>query len=1185
MSCANCGTHNDPGRKFCVECGAHLTSDCPHCGTAVQPGMKFCGECGAQLAAEASPGRAATPATGEEPQAERRLVSVLFADLVGFTGMSEARDAEEVRELLTRYFDVCRKLIDRYGGTVEKFIGDAVMAVWGTPTTNEDDAERAVRAALELTAAVAALGAEVGLPELRARAGVLTGDAAVTVGATNQGMVAGDLVNTASRIQAAAPPGGVLVGEATKRATDSAIIYEDAGTHDLKGKTEAIGLFRALRVVGLVGGSMRSREIEPPFSGREAELRLIKELFHTAASERRPHLVSVAGVGGIGKSRLAWEFEKYVGGLAADTLWLRGRCLAYGDGVAFWALAEMVRGSAGIVEDEDSGSALLKLRSLLDETVTDPEERRFVDPRLSQLLGLEARGAGDQENLFSAWRMFFERLADKQPLVLEFEDIHWADGALLDFIEYLLDWSREHPMFIVTLTRPELLDRRPTWGAARRSFTSLFLDPLARPDVEALLDGAVHGLPDQLRSQVIERAEGIPFYAVETVRMLLDQGLLARDNGAYRPTGPIGTLEVPNTLQALIAARLDGLAGEERHVLQDAAVLGRTFTATGLAAVTGMAVSELKPVLDSLVRKETLTIRDDPLSPERGQFAFLQDMVRRVAYDMLSKKDRRSRHLAAAQYLAKLSGDEDDVIEVIAAHRYEAYLAAPDAADTEERLAAEDALVRAGDRAASLAATLPAQRHYEHAAALTADTMRQAELLERAGSMAGAGTSPEEAAALYAEAERLFTSVGATHPAARVSARAAETMWDLGRMGEGLASMDRAFTVLAADPPDADLAALAAQIGRFKYFAGDVEVAGQRLEAALAMAETLGLPEVLSQAMNTKALLLAASERRHEARALMKYALDIALEQDKPSAAMRAYNNLTDLTMQDDRYAEAARLDDEGLQLARRLGNRYWEQILLGHVYPRYALGEWDEVLRRMGQLRGLDESLHARSAFTQGYLSYGSRIFIHRGDISAADRLLATFVEFRDSADAQERLEFTAAEAAILQANGDHRGALDASDRVLALVHEFGWVDARIKESLVVGAEAAFALGDADSAHRILTTVETRAKSQHLRFLEAQWVRLQANQAGIDPTVAADLQARAVEMFREIASPFWLAVVLLEHGEGLDTTDSEATSASLEESRAIFATLGAVPWLTRIEQLGVIAPTAVSVASEVPVG
>ncbi|HYV01473.1 MAG TPA: adenylate/guanylate cyclase domain-containing protein, partial [Actinomycetota bacterium] len=381
------------------------------------------------------------------PVSERRLVSVLFADLVGFTSLSENRDPDEVRDLLSQYFDTCRQLIARYGGTVEKFIGDAVMAVWGTPVAQEDDAERAVRAALELVQAVRALGETVGSGLLNPRIGVLTGEAAVSIGAEGQGMVAGDLVNTASRVQAEAEPGTVLVGESTRRSTEAAIMYESAGVHDLKGKAVPVPLWRALRVVAGVRGTMKSAGLEAPFVGRDRELRLVKEIFHGTADNRKAHLLSVIGIAGIGKSRLAWEYFKYMDGLQQVVWWHRGRCLAYGEGVTYWALAEMVRGRAEILEGEDDASSLAKLRACVVQWIEDPEERAWVEPRLAHLLGLEERTAREPEDLFSAWRLFFERLADRNPTAMVFEDMQWADRGLLDFIDYLMNWSRNHPFF------------------------------------------------------------------------------------------------------------------------------------------------------------------------------------------------------------------------------------------------------------------------------------------------------------------------------------------------------------------------------------------------------------------------------------------------------------------------------------------------------------------------------------------------------------------------------------------------------------------------------------------------------------------------------------------------------------------------------------------------------------------
>src|SRR5262245_39418131 len=515
MTCSNCGAENPFGKRFCGDCGGALTTTCSSCGGSIEPGKKFCGDCGAPV--EGPPAATIEAA----PVAERRLVSVLFADLVGFTTASEERDAEETRELLTRYFDTSRQIIERYGGTIEKFIGDAVMAVWGAPVAQEDDAERAVRAALDLVSGVGLLGQEVGSPELRARAGVLTGEAAVSIGADGQGMVAGDLVNTASRVQSAAEPGSVLVGESTKRASEAAIVYEDAGTHELKGKAEAVQLWQASRVVGSRRGELRSIGLEAPFVGRDREFRLVKDLFHATADDKRASLVAVVGVAGIGKSRIAWEFEKYIDGLIEDVWWHRGRCLSYGDGVAYWALAEMVRMRARIAEDDSPEDAIAKLREAIEEQVPDSEERDWVEPRLQHLLGLTERVASDGEDLHSAWRLFFERMAESGPVVLLFEDLHWADAALLDFIEYLLDWSRSHPIYVLTLSRPELGERRPTFGTRIRSSTALTLEALDDGAMDSLLSGLVPGLPDEIRATIRERADGIPLYAVETVRMLL----------------------------------------------------------------------------------------------------------------------------------------------------------------------------------------------------------------------------------------------------------------------------------------------------------------------------------------------------------------------------------------------------------------------------------------------------------------------------------------------------------------------------------------------------------------------------------------------------------------------------------------------------------------------------------------
>ncbi len=1163
--CSNCGAENPAGQKFCGECGVALAAICPSCDAPNPAGQKFCGECGTALAA--SPFPEATPTV---PVAERRLVSVLFADLVGFTTLSETRDAEEVRELLSRYFEACKRLISRYGGTVEKFIGDAVMAVWGTPTAQEDDAERAVRTALDLVAAVSALGDEVGAGGLRARAGVLTGEAAVTLGDEAEGMVAGDLVNTASRIQAAAEPGSVLVGQSTKRATEAAIAYAEAGAHQLKGKVEPVPLFHALRVTGGRAGALKVEGLEPPFVGRDRELRLVKELFHASTEEKKANLVSVGGIAGIGKSRLSWEFEKYIDGLVETVRWHRGRCLAYGDGVAYWALAEMVRMRCGIVEDEDPSFARAKLQAALAEHLSDHEERRWVEPRLAHLLALEPAPAGDQENLFSAWRILFERLAEQAPTILVFEDMQWADAGLLDFIEYLLDWSHSLPLFVLVLARPEFADKRSAWGAGRRSFTSLYLEPLSPQAMNEMLIGFVPGLPDELRANILSRAEGIPLYAVETVRMLLDRGLLARDGEVYRPTGSIETLEVPETLQALIAARLDNLTPAERHLLQHASVLGKVFTKRGLQELTAIVEAELDQLLGALVRKEMLSIQADPHSPEHGQYSFLQDLVRWVAYETVSKRERKAKHLAAAEYLLSLSSaEEGEAIEIVASHYLEAYAAAPDDADAGQiRTEACEMFTRAGERAASLAANVQAQQAFERALELTDDLLGQAELHERAGIAAATGARTEEASGHFERSIELFEAQGAAHSAARVSARHAEILWDRGRLEEGLENMERSLAVLLGEEPDADVASLAAQVARFRYFAGDTEIAYARIETALALAEALMLPEILSHAMNTKAHLLATLGRRNEGLALLQHALDLALEHDKPSAALRAYYNLADVLSGSDRYEEAADVVRQGLGYARKVGNRYWEWHCLGQSFPFYALAAWDDVLTMRDEL--------PREDLTDARIAAGSAlqpavaVLVHRGRLEEAQALATALRELEASADVQERCLYGVARAQILLAEGHRAQALAVAESAFADRDVLGVRHDSVKEALALALQAAVELDQLDKTDELLTLIELLPPGQRPQFLDATVARFRAQLAARAGN-AEEAEHRfkgAGGLFHELGMPFHRAVTRLEHAEWLTTQDRSGDAQPLfTEAREIFARLEAKPWLERLDR------------------
>jgi class 3 adenylate cyclase/tetratricopeptide (TPR) repeat protein len=1090
-------------------------------------------------------------------------VSVLFADLVGFTQLSQARDSEDVRALQHQYFDTCRRLIEIYGGTVEKFIGDAVMAVWGTPVATEDDAERAVRAGLDLVAAVTALGDEIGIDDLRARASVQTGEATVTAGADGEGMVTGDIVNAASRVQSVADPGQVLVGDATRRATEPTIVYEDAGTHELKGLGGLHRVWRAVRVVSGARGALKSEGLEAPFVGRDRELRQIKDLYHACADERRAHLVSVTGIAGIGKSRVVWEFYKYFDGLAQLIYWHRGRCLSYGEGVTYWALADMVRMRCRISEDEEESSALAKLGGVLDEHVPDTDERAFVEPRVAHLLGLEGGATFNREELFAAWRTFFERLAQVNPTVLAFEDMQWADASLLDFIEYLLEWSRQSPLFVITAARPELVEKRPTWGAGERNFTSMYLEPLSAPAMRDLLEGLVPGLPNTLRDQILARAEGVPLYAMETVRMLLDRGLLVRDGSVYSPAGEVEALEVPETLHALIAARLDGLSAQERRVVQDGAVLGKSFTKAALAALGDAREDELDPVLSSLVRKEVFSIQADPRSPEHGQYGFLQDLVRHVSYETLSRRDRHLRHLAAAAYLEQAFPDDDEIVEVLASHYLDAHRSAPEGSGSDAGSRARGLLQRAGQRAESLGAASEALRYYAQGADLTDDPSARAALLHRAADMALRSAAFETAGDLAGQARDLYESIGDTGAAARSSLVIARVEQYMGRRPQAIELMERVGDVLRADDPQGEeFADLIVGLAGANYFIGNVPRASELVEQALDIGEAQGYEPVLANGWHIKAMICASGRRPEEARGLFEQSFRLALERGARDSASRTAGNLSDISFRRDRYRDALGYLDQALELARTAGSRLYEWFAISEsTYALYMLGRWDEALAAFHEL---PEDRLTSGGTLLSPLSSIFEIHLHRGEIDEARRVFELYRRLETSTDVQELACYLAAGAAVATTDARYEDALAAHERVVPYLETLGVDGQDMKQSLCWAMTAARALGDRGHLEKLATQVEAIPPGLRPPVVDAYGHMMRGWLAtGADET---DRELRAAESrFREASVPFWVAVTLLERATSGSTGGQDA-DALLAEARPIFEGLGATPWVERVD-------------------
>jgi len=1161
MVCPNCQAENRPGRKFCAQCGTAMAAACPSCGAANQPGERFCGECGTPLAgAPTSSAAAGHPAV--PPAAERRLVSVLFADLVGFTSLSDTRDPEDVRDLLTRYFETSREVVGRYGGTVDKFIGDAVVAVWGTPTAHEDDAERAVRAGFDLTDAVAALGKQMNGTPLALRAAVGSGQAAVVIGAAGQGMVAGDLVNTASRLQASALPGGLLVDERTYHATSRSILFEPVGEQNLKGKALPVPAWRALRVVAARRGGGRSERLEPPFVGRDEELRLLKELFHATAREKRARLISIVGQAGIGKSRLVWEFQKYLDGFVQDIYWHQGRSPAYGEGVTFWALGEMLRRRARIAETDDTETTRQRLEAAVAENVPDESERRWLTPHLATLLGIEDAPAGQNEQAFAAWRAFFERVAQRGPTVMVFEDLHWADQGLFDFIEHMLRWSRQFPILIVTLARPELRERRPTWGVDQRNYTGLHLEPLNIGAMAQLLEGLVPGLPAAVSRQILTRAEGVPLYAVEIVRMLLDDGRLMAEEGRYRIAGKIDGFDVPATLHALVNARLDALPGEERSLLQDAAVLGQSFTIDGISALRSQTEETLKRKLDSLVRRELLVYDADPRSPERGQFGFTQAVIREIAYASLPKRERRTRHERVAVYLESLADPE--FAGIIASHylaAYQATAAGPEAEGLKAK--ARDSVHNAALRAAALHSHGQALAYLEQALAITDNELQQLELWRLAAISAEADAQP-------AVAESYLQRVIDRCRDRDDLIGAMDAMATLARIANYSGQPERAMTILEqarseTQGPDtgATAARITAEMARSYFLHGEPRPALEWAEKALQAAGPLDLIPVIADALITKGSALSEVDGRfREGNAELWGALALAQAHGLTASEFRARNNLSVGYILDDSRVQLAVARD-GLELMRKLGERQWAIGLASQsAAAAFETGDWDWALELMAEFDQDDIGPQNRinlviiRAIINGW----------RGNWEAdAAALAALEPVIAGWTDPQW--------AAAPTRYGSHR-ALAAGDPEQAYRVAMRGLEVAPGDVLVTTYSGAFAARAAlwmkDRARMADALSKVDAVQVRGGWLDTMRQTLHAGLLALEGRAdeAAQGYVAAARRWRELETWFQLALSQFDFATTTGINHPDAKAAA-DEARQIFTRLGAKPMLQRMEKIG----------------
>jgi class 3 adenylate cyclase/tetratricopeptide (TPR) repeat protein len=802
---------------------------CPSCGHGYPVGARFCAECGAALAA-------AAPVA----QAERKTVTVLFADLVGFTSRAEQLDPEDVRAVLSPFYARLRAELERFGGTVEKFIGDAVMALFGAPVTHEDDPERAVRAALAIRDWVR--GQE---GQLEVRLGVTTGEALISLRARpdyGEGMAAGDVVNTAARLQAAAPVNGILVGERTFRATRAAIEYRAVSPVAAKGKREPVPVWEAVAARARLGVDV-AHQARAVLVGRDRELAVLRDTLARVRAERAPQLVTLVGVPGIGKSRLLFELRQLVEAEPELVAWRQGRCLPYGEGVSFWALAEIVKAQAGILESDTADQAEAKLAQMTAEVMGGAPEAEWVARHLGTLAGAGGSGGagGDRSEAFAAWRQFLEALAEARPLVLVFEDLHWADEGLLDFVDYVADWAGPVPLLVLATARPELLARRAGWGGGKPNAVTLSLAPLSGEDtarlIGLLLGRAVFEAGQQ--AQLLAHAGGNPLYAEQYVAMLADQAAAGAE------------LAVPESVQAIIGARLDLLAPPEKRVLHDAAVIGKVFWPGAVAALGGtggrsgqLDGAGLEECLHGLERKQFLQRERASSVAGQAQYAFTHVLVRDVAYGQIPRAARAEKHAAAAGWIESL-GRTGDHAEMIA-HHYTSALdlaraAGQDTTDLAPR--ARAALQAAGDRALALKALAPAAGYYRAALALwpKAAYKQRAGLLRPLGTVLYEGGDLSGAEAVLAEGAEVAAAAGLPAVQARTQVLLAQIHSSQGLgVAETLAECEAATAILDREGDLEGLAEAWLLAGQLRSWRGESPAGQQAAERALAYARQSG---------------------------------------------------------------------------------------------------------------------------------------------------------------------------------------------------------------------------------------------------------------------------------------------------------------------------------------------------------
>jgi class 3 adenylate cyclase/tetratricopeptide (TPR) repeat protein len=1030
-----------------MACGARLERRCPSCGAAAPPEARFCMSCGAQLdqfAAAAPP----APRAAEQPPEERRQVTVLFADLSGYTAVAERMDPEAVKSLVDRALMRLGQEVERYGGTVDKYIGDNVMAIFGAPVAHEDDAERAVRAGLGMQGAMDEVNE--GLPSgvhFDLRVGVNTGEVlAGAVGASYT--VTGDTVNVAARLQSAARPGSVTVGERTMRATLAAVRYEELEPLELKGKSEPVPAWEAVAVTAehAVGRTAPARE--SPLVGRDNELATLEAIYERVERDCIPHLVTLVGEAGVGKSRVLRELERRLCSRSAAPAFHTGRCLPYGTGIVFWALGEVIRAGCGIV---DSDSAEVAWGKLLDHTrklftaehpdLGEEGERRTA--LLGRLIGLEVPPelvpeSDDPERMrdafFSALRSGVEAWAREKPLVFAFEDIHWADDGMLDAIEHLAQWVRA-PLLIVCLARDELLDRRPGWGGGRRSATQLILDPLGAADTESLVAALLPG-SGALVPAVVERSGGNPLFAEEMARRIAEEGG--------------HTAELPDTVQGVLAARLDALDPFERRLVQQAAVVGRTFWEGSLVPLARSEGRDLGRALTTLQEKDILAPGAEGRLAGERELAFKHVLIRDVAYGMLPKAVRARKHFEVGSFIEDRAGDRIDEVGPLLAEHYgraaalgqEGGLPADELHGIQRR--AMLFLERAGDASAQLFSNRESASHYRHARKICPrDALGDsARIGEKLGDVSLRLGRVDEAIGVWLECLEWHRGQEDLERVADLHRKIGAALSHKGERKAAIEHYQKGINLLKDGPPRIELVRLYEEAAWLYLHTGDNMLAIYASEKALRLAERLGETRAASRAHGIFGRVFGRIGDTEKARENLERAVELARGSDRSETILALSALGRHLEVSEAKVGLAREAYEEALALAEEMGVLPAQVELHASLAQLAAYGaDWEQVERsteasaELAEREGLVGKLCLPYAL-RGLLRW------REGDIGAATVLFHRAHELAEQVGWSE-LAFQAlfGLSTALRDSGDLAGATAALDRALDVCERAGLI------------------------------------------------------------------------------------------------------------------------------------------------